>query len=108
MQDCNWLGQALMQWMSASPTAWPIDAEIGNLAEDHITQNPLIHYLRYDAFLDAQWLEERIGLCLTPEELLSIQSIDRPDLAARYLDVGRRAAESLIRSDHFPACFDSP
>lgn len=107
MQDCNWLGQALMQWMSATPTPWPIDSEIGNLAGDRLTENPLVHYLRYDAFLDSDWLEQRIGLRLTPDELLAIQTIDRPDLAARYLDVGRRAAEVLVSADHFPAAFDS-
>jgi uncharacterized protein len=107
MQDCNWLGQALMQWMSATPTPWPIDREIGNLSGDQLAEKPLIHYLRYDAFLDALWLQQNIGLRLTAQELLAIQTIDRPDLAARFLDIGRRAAESLVHTGHFPAAFDS-
>ena len=107
MQDCNWLGQALMQWMSDTQTPWPIDSEVGDLAGDRLSEKPLIHYLRYDAFLDADWLERRLGLRLSREELLAIQTMDRPDLANRYLEVGRSAAEALVSTDHFPAGFDS-
>jgi len=106
MQDCNWLGQALMQWMSATQTPWPIDSEVGDLAGDRFTEKPLVHYLRYDALLDADWLERRLGLRLSHEDLLAIQNIDRPDLADRYLDVGRSAAGAFVSTDHFPAAFD--
>jgi uncharacterized protein len=107
MQDCNWLGQALMQWMSDTQTPWPIDSEVGDLAGDRLAEKPLVHYLRYDAFLDADWLERRLGLRLSREELLAIQTMDRPDLANRYLEVGRSAAQALVSTDHFPAGFDS-
>jgi len=95
-----------MQWMSATQTPWPIDSEVGDLAGDRFTEKPLVHYLRYDALLDADWLERRLGLRLSHEDLLAIQNIDRPDLADRYLDVGRSAAGAFVSTDHFPAAFD--
>jgi hypothetical protein len=109
MQDCNWLVQALLQWMSQSPTPWPIDSEMGDLGRDHLSPgNPLLHYLRYDAVLWADWLESRLGLKLAPAELTAIAALDRPELAARLLDIGRRAAEIQVTPAHFPASFDPP
>lgn len=107
MQDCNWLNQALLQWMGTSPILWPIDSEVGDLAADQIGEKPLLHYLRYDAPLSKTWLETNLGLHLTPTELSALEALDRPDLAPRLLDIGRRAAEKQVLADHFPAGFDS-
>jgi len=107
MQDCNWLVQALLQWMSKSPTAWSIDGEMGDLNGDHLAgANPLLHYLRYDAVLWAEWLESRLGLKFDPVELTAISALDRPELAAQLLDIGRRAAEIQVLPAHFPGSFD--
>jgi predicted acylesterase/phospholipase RssA len=109
MQDCNWLVQALLQWMSQSPTPWPIDTEMGDLSRDNLfLGNPLLHYLRYDAVLWAEWLESRLGLKLDPAELTEITALDRPDLAARLLEIGRIAAAVQVTPDHFPQPFDPP
>jgi hypothetical protein len=107
MQDCNWLNQALLQWIGTSPTLWPIDSEIGDLAVDQISEKPLLHYLRYDAPLSAIWLETKLGLHLTPTDLAALEALDRPELAPRLLEIGRRAAEMQVLAEHFPAGFDS-
>jgi uncharacterized protein len=106
MEDCSWLNQALLQWMGTSPTPWRIDGEVGDLGEDQIAGQPLLHYLRYDAPLVASWLEATLGLRLAPAELTALQAIDRPELCVRLLDIGRRAAEQQVRAEHFPLRFD--
>jgi uncharacterized protein len=107
MQDCNRLNQALLQWIGTSPTLWPIDSEVGNLAADQVGEKPLLHYLRYDAPLSETWLETNLGLHLTPNELAALDALDRPELAPRLLEIGRRAAENQVFAEHFPAGFDS-
>jgi hypothetical protein len=103
MQDCNWLNQALLQWMATSPTPWPIDSEVGNLAVDQLGEKPLLDYVRYDAPLSAVWLEAKLGLHLTPSELAGLEANDRPEFAVRLLDLGRRAAESQVLAEHLVA-----
>ena len=102
MQDCNWLNQALLQWMGTSPTLWPIDSEIGDLALDEISEKPLLQYVRYDAPLSANWLEEKLGIRLTSAEVAALEALDRPDLAPRLLDIGRRAAENQVLAGSLP------
>ncbi len=107
MQDCNWLNQTLLQWMGASPTLWPIDSEIGDRAADQTGEKPLLHYLRYHAPLSAVWLEKKLGLHLTHADLSALEALDRPELAPRLLEIGRRAAEDQVLAEHFPPGFDS-
>ncbi len=108
MHDANWLAQTMLQWISSSPTAWRIDSEIGDLSNDSLGSQNLLHYLRYDAPLEASWLQSKLGLNLSDAEITGLQQIDRPDLAPRLLDIARKAAEAQIRADHFPAHFDLP
>lgn len=105
MDDCNWLTQTLMQWLGDTPTRWHIDTEIGDLAGDSL-ESPLVHYLRYDAHLTAEWLERRLGLVLEPSKLERLKEMDLPHLAPELLDIGRRAAELQVTAEHFPARFD--
>ena len=107
MRDCDWLTQTLLQWMGQSPTLWPIDAEIGDLANDRLGPVKLLHYVRYDAMLEAEWLAGEVGLHLQPDELLALQAIDRPAMAPRLLEIGRMIAAKRVRSEHFPAVFDA-
>jgi hypothetical protein len=93
--------------MSFSPTSWQIDSEIGDLLEDQIGEKWLLHYLRYDAPLEAAWLEKELGLRFLPSELTALSALDRPDLASRLLDIGRRAAEKQVLAGHFPPGLDS-
>lgn len=63
MEDANWLGQAMLQWMADSPTSWPIDSEIGDLRSDMLGgTSALISYLRYEAHLESRWLPEVLGV----------------------------------------------
>jgi len=108
MQDCNSLAQTMLQWMSSSPAAWNIDSEIGDLRDDHLAPQPLLHYLRYDVPLTEEWLRDTLRLNLSAGELELLKQFDRPDLASRFLDIGRRAAEVQLRAEHLPERFNLP
>ncbi len=106
MNDSDRLGQTLLQWMSVSPTPWIINSEVGNLADDVVGEKPFLHYLRYDAPLSSDWLAQHLGLALGPEEIASINEMDRPENLERLLEIGRRAAGIQLQPEHFPARFD--
>ena len=106
MHDCNQLNQALLQWMSRCPNPWPIDRESGDLSQDQLGPDPLLHYIRYDVELDASWLKENLDLSFTPKRLAEIRQFDRPDLSKEWLEIGRRSAEKQVSEEHFPLVFD--
>jgi len=107
MLDCGQLNQALLQWMSRCPNPWPIDSNIGDLGQEQLGSNPLLHYLRYDVVLEADWLKEKLDLSFTPKRLAEIKLFDRPDLSPEWLNIGRRSAELQVSDSHFPAAFDA-
>ncbi|MBL0054265.1 MAG: hypothetical protein IPP29_23680 [Bacteroidetes bacterium] len=58
MQDASWANQTILQWLSRSPTAKSIDGEVGDLTEDLISPEPILHYLRYNVTVAAAELEK--------------------------------------------------
>ncbi len=61
MQDASWQNQIILQWLSKSPTAVPIDREMGSLLEDKIGGKAGIRYLRDNTPITENVLN---GLCL--------------------------------------------
>src|SRR5258706_12020406 len=60
MQDASWHNQAILQWLSNSPTAFSIDGEIGVIKEDLVTgpgTKPVIYNLRHNTWLDRYTLK---------------------------------------------------
>lgn len=106
MRDCSELNQALLQWMSRCPNRWHIDEEIGDLSKNQLAPEPLLHYLRYDVMLEAQWLKAHLGLDYDAQGLAEIRLFDRPDLTDEWLKIGKRAADQ-VKDDHFPAVFNA-
>jgi Patatin-like phospholipase len=106
MVESNWFNQALLQWLGFCPTPWEINEEMGDLTTETPTTSPLLHYLRYDVVLERAWLERRIGMVVSVTELDDLTRLDHPELAARLLEIGRRAAEDQICDGQFPAAFD--
>jgi uncharacterized protein len=104
--DCNSQAQAILQWMSSSPTAPSINAEIGDLASDHLPGGDLFWYLRYDAQLEINWLAEQIGIRYTEAELATIHRMDEPRNMELLLTIGRAIAAKHVREDHLPKVFD--
>jgi uncharacterized protein len=108
MQDASWHNQAILQWLSKSPTAFSIDGEIGALKDDLVTGDntkALISYLRYNTWLDSDTLKT-----LTDKEYSSNEIDDLVEMsnaASRFElnEIGVKAAAASVKEEHFPAAF---
>jgi len=109
MQDANYFNQALLQWLSNSPTSEVIDSEVGDLHDDELAGAPL-HYIRYNMELRDEPLRE-----LKPEgygdheALKRLREMDRAENCPILLDIGQRAARHPkrgVKAAHFPEHFD--
>jgi len=99
--DASWQNPTLLQWMGQTPTPWPIDGEIGDLAGDWIGERPLLHYLRYDLRLERDAQVQPI----VNKMLSEMTAPNLRDMASRLLDLGRLAAEEQVKAEHFPERF---
>lgn len=107
MDDCNWLNQTILQWLSRSPTAWQIDSEIEDLGQDVLGGGePLLHYLRYNLFFDSGWLKQNLNIELAPEQVSSLFAMDRPENVQTLSELGQTAGQVQVTEAHFPAGFD--
>ena len=101
MSDANLQNQLLLQLFSHSATRSVVDSEIGDLSEDLITEKPLLTYLRYNAFLDENGLNELDLADLVPQ-INSLRDMsagkNRFDLAV----IGEKSAENQVLDKHFP------
>jgi uncharacterized protein len=108
MQDCSWLGQTMLQWLSDSPTPWAIDGEVGDLGDDRLGVSPLLHYLRYDMQFTTDWMARETGHHLQERDLEALERFDDPRQVSRLLQLARAAAARQVHPDHLPAAFDRP
>jgi hypothetical protein len=106
MDDAAAFNEQILQWLSASPTARPIDREVGDLGGDMLgAGEPWLTYLRYDAELDRGWLKDRVGLDLAEHALDALRRMDDPRNLEALARVGEAAAK-LVEDRHFDARFD--
>lgn len=107
MEDANWLGQAILQWMGRSATGWTIDSEIGDLASDSLGGGPaMITYQRYDVSLKPAWLRATLGVEMTEEDCTEVYAMDNAKNIGRLGSLGLRAAAAQLDPAHFPPTFD--
>jgi hypothetical protein len=107
MQDANWMSQALLQWMAASPTAWTIDSEIADLKSDLLGGGPaLLSYLRYEIELDPQWLQDNLNVNMSEAQCERLYAMDAAENVWQLVQLGDLAAKAQIDPAHFPDCFD--
>jgi len=108
MEDANWLGQAVLQWMADSPTSWTIDPEIGDLRTDRLGgRSALISYMRYEVQFEPRWLHDVLSVELSDEQCVDLCAMDRAENVNRLAGLGVAAARGQVRPEHFPAAFDS-
>lgn len=107
MEDCSWLGQTMLQFLGTSPSPWPIDSEVGDLADGCLTPQPSLHYQRYDVVLSPGWLERNLGQHISANDIAQLAHIDRPALIPRLLELARIAAARQVQPDHLPRSFDA-
>ncbi len=91
---------ALLHWLSGTPAHWPLNGEIGTMADDRPPYGrPLLAFERYDARLDAPWLEAELGLVVPEARLEQARRLDEPAAAELLHEIGRRAAERFVRPE---------
>lgn len=105
MEDCADQVETIMQWLSRSPTARPIDREIGTVAGP-LGGSAMCSYLRYNVLLRADWCEQQLGESFGPKALKALEAMDDPDNIPELDRVGRLAGARLVRPEHFSADFD--
>jgi predicted acylesterase/phospholipase RssA len=107
MEDCAALQQTLLQWMSSSPTARPIDCELGDLQRDLVAGAPLMSYLRYDVDLAEQSVLARMP-DLEKNRIQALSEMDAPENMDILHKLGTLTAERDVSSSDFAAVFDLP
>ena len=102
--DSMELVETVLQWLSVSPTARPIDRTIGTVGPKIGGGNGLLQFLRYNIELSAEALEA-IGVNLHAQHIVKIRDMADVDATADLLDVGSKAA-AAIEDGHFRSTFD--
>ena len=105
MNDASELNQTILQWLSTSPNAQPIDMQIGNLTGDRPGAATLFHYLRYDIPLLKQSLAQ-VGLDYEETRVHELWEMSDVRNQADLEKIGASAAAASVAEDHFPASFD--
>ena len=105
MADAGELNETVLQWISTSPTARRLDAQIGDLQDDLLTPAPRLTYLRYDVELDRSKLAE-LGLEYSAAEVLELHEMSNTERIADLDRIGRVAAAAQVDAAHFAAAFD--
>ncbi|MBK9336492.1 MAG: patatin-like phospholipase family protein [Lewinellaceae bacterium] len=112
MEDATYQNQMLLQYISKSPTAIEIDSEIGDLSDDLLTPQPLLHYLRYQAYLEQPKTmadgtqEDKPYLPFDDKTVEKMRQMDKAEMVEQLLQVGRIYAQKRIEAGHFPNSFD--
>ncbi len=104
--DANWQAQLILQAMSNSPTAWPIDREIGDLDGDLLTDEPALTYLRYNVELEQKRLADLGWPGLTERQLDRLRDMTAAESVETLADIGAAAAERQVEAGHLRRAFD--
>jgi predicted acylesterase/phospholipase RssA len=105
MEDCADQVEAVMQWLSVSPTARRIDREMGN-AGPTLGGQAVCTYLRYNVLLQPDWCAEQLGEKLSAKACKALEAMDEPDNIPELDRLGRLAGARLVQAAHFAAGFD--
>ncbi len=99
MEDANYFNQTVLQYLSNSPTAVHIDNEIGDLQDDVLTDNPAMHYLRYNVMLEENELNG-LGMHFSLDEIKSLQKMDAAENKNKLYEIGAKAAAKYMKAEH--------
>lgn len=106
MNDAAEHTEKILQWLSRSPTARPIDGLVGTLDGDLLCATPALSYLRYNVDLDEAWLRIHLGRDYSPEQVEALRRLDDPSTMSELWAIGNEAAARQVESTHLPAVFD--
>ena len=91
--DNQQLTLTLMSWLGKGGPSWPINSEIGDLSGVEPPFGALFRFLRYDVKLETDWLENTLGVAVSPRDMARLRRFDDPHAMPLLDDLGRRAAK---------------
>lgn len=101
MQDASWQNRLLLQWLSNSPTADNMDAELGTLDGDYISGHPLLSYVRYNFAITPNNLNALgFNRKFTEEDAANIADMSKASNKHLLYEIGSKASIA-IRQEHF-------
>jgi Patatin-like phospholipase len=106
IEDANVQAQLLLQYLSRTPTPFEIDTEVGNLANDLLTSEPALSYIRYDTRLESKALHSLGIRNLTEQQAVNLRDMSEHENRDLLLSIGRAAAAHHVTSKHFRSVFD--
>lgn len=102
LSDSQQLVLTMMSLFGESPTAWPINSELGDLgATPPPGGRALFRFLRYDVRLEQDWLKDELGLSVDQERLDHLRRLEAAENVAEIYEIGRSAALRQIQPGHF-------
>jgi hypothetical protein len=107
MEDCADQVEAIMQWLSSSPTARRIDREMDK-AQPPLGGGAMCSYLRYNVLFQDDWCVENLGESPGARALKELEALDEPKNIPALDRIGRLAGKKLVKAAHFDASFDLP
>jgi Patatin-like phospholipase len=102
--DSMELTETVLQWLSVSPTARPIDKTIGTVQPKLGGPEGLLHFLRYNVGLQPEELSA-IGVDLRSRQVLAMHDMGNVDAIPHLLNVSAKVGQ-CIKAEHLPARFD--
>ena len=108
MNDTQLAMLAQMQWLGECPAPWPINSEIGTLADDSPPGGKLFRFLRYDVRIETDWLKTELGLDVSERDVVRLRTMDDPGIVRDMFSIGRLAADRFVKAEHWPAAVPQP
>jgi len=108
MDDCADLQETLLQWMSSSRTARPIDREMGDLQHDLVARAPLLSYMRYNVDLSVDSVLALNPKLKSEKKIETLTEMDAPENMVTLHRLGALAGERDVLAGDFAGTFDLP
>jgi patatin-like phospholipase/acyl hydrolase len=105
MHDASKQNELMLQYLSDSPTARPLDLGVGALEDDLLGDRPQLSYIRYNAVLDKSDLAG-VGVNVSDRELVSLRDMSVGANAPRLYEIGAAFAQRQVDPQHFSPMFD--
>ncbi|MEA2936714.1 MAG: hypothetical protein QOC56_218 [Alphaproteobacteria bacterium] len=98
-----------MQYLGQCPAPWPINSEIGTLANESPPHGKMFRFLRYDLKLELPWIEQNLGKRaedalerkLTETDVVRMRSMDDPTIIPDIYKLAKLAAEIQVKPEHW-------
>jgi hypothetical protein len=101
MTDTETYALAQMQWLGECPDPWPINSELGTLADEVPPGHRWFRFMRYDVRLERPWLLEKLKREFEELQVVSYRNMDDPGIVRAIYDIACACADEQVKATHF-------